>query len=31
MSIAIGMAANISMAEKRQVSIGEFFTELKDN
>ena len=30
MSIAIGMAANISMAEKRQVSIGEFFTELKD-
>ena len=31
MSIAIGMAANISMAEKRQVSIGEFFEELKDH
>lgn len=30
MSIAIGMAANISMAEKRQVSIGEFYPELKD-
>ena len=30
MSIAIGMAANISMAQKRQVCIGEFFDELKE-
>ncbi len=30
MSIAIGMAANISMKEKRQVAIGEFLEELKD-
>ncbi len=30
MSIGIGMAANISMAQKRQVSLGEFYTELKE-
>lgn len=30
MSIGIGMAANISMKEKRQVALGEFYTELEN-
>ncbi|MBR1969254.1 MAG: Gfo/Idh/MocA family oxidoreductase [Clostridia bacterium] len=30
MSLGIGMAANVSMAEKRQVSLSEFYDELKD-
>ena len=29
MAIGIGMAANVSMKEKRQVALGEFYTELK--
>jgi len=30
MSIGIGMAANLSMAENRRVALGEFFDELKE-
>ncbi len=30
MSIGIGMAANVSMAEKRQVLLSEFYDDMKE-